>query len=117
VLNEERKHAKVFLKPEEVSKAIGRGGANIKLASKMAGYEIDVFRDLEEIEGNEFDIELQEFSDEIDQWIIDALKGIGCDTAKDVLSLKEEELARRADLEEETIKEVVRIIRNEFDEN
>jgi N utilization substance protein A len=117
VINEERKHAKVFLKPEEVSKAIGRGGANIKLASKMAGYEIDVFRDLEEIEGDEFDIELQEFSDEIDQWIIDALKGIGCDTAKDVLSLKEEELARRADLEEETIKEVVRIIRNEFDEN
>jgi N utilization substance protein A len=117
VINEERKHAKVFLKPEEVSKAIGRGGANIKLASKMAGYEIDVFRDLEEIEGDEFDIELQEFSDEIDQWIIDALKGIGCDTAKDVLSLKEEELARRADLEEETIKEVVRIIRNEFDDN
>ncbi len=117
VLNDERKHAKVFLKPEEVSKAIGRGGANIKLASRMAGYEIDVFRDMDEIEGDEFDIELQEFSDEIDQWIIDALKGIGCDTAKDVLSLKEEELARRADLEEETIKEVVRIIRNEFDTN
>lgn len=110
-------HSKVFLRPEEVSKAIGRGGVNIKLASRMVGCEIDVFRDNEEAtEGDEdFDIELQEFADEIDQWIIDALKGIGCDTAKDVLKLDEEELARRADLEEETIKEVVKILKTEFE--
>jgi N utilization substance protein A len=109
-------HAKVFLRPEEVSKAIGRGGVNIKLASKMVACEIDVFRDNEEAtEGEDFDIELQEFADEIDQWIIDALKGIGCDTAKDVLTLDEEELARRADLEEETIKEVVKILKSEFE--
>ena len=115
-LNTAGDHAKVFLRPEEVSKAIGRGGVNIKLASRMVGCEIDVFRDNEEAtEGEDFDIELQEFADEIDQWIIDALKGIGCDTAKDVLTLDEEELARRADLEEETIKEVVRILKTEFE--
>jgi N utilization substance protein A len=84
----------------------------------MCGYEIDVYREGGEEEGaEEFDIELNEFSDEIDQWIIDALKGIGCDTAKDVLALEEDELARRADLEDETIKEVVKILRAEFDKS
>jgi N utilization substance protein A len=84
----------------------------------MCGYEIDVYREGGDEEGtDEFDIELSEFSDEIDQWIIDALKGIGCDTAKDVLALEEEELARRADLEDETIKEVVKILKAEFENN
>ena len=114
-INEEKKRVNVYLKPEEVSKAIGKGGTNIKLAGKMVGYEIDVYREGTEGEEEEFDIELDEFSDEIDQWIIDALKGIGCDTAKSVLSLSEEELARRADLEDETIHEVCKILKAEFD--
>ena len=114
-INEERKRVNVYLKPEEVSKAIGKGGTNIKLAGKMVGYEIDVYREGAEGEEEEMDIELDEFSDEIDQWIIDALKGIGCDTAKSVLALSEEELARRADLEDETIHEVCKILKAEFD--
>jgi N utilization substance protein A len=117
-INEEKKRVNVYLKSEEVSKAIGKNGTNIKLAGKMCGYEIDVYREGGEEEGvEEFDIELNEFSDEIDQWIIDALKGIGCDTAKDVLALEEDELARRADLEDETIKEVVKILKAEFDKS
>ena len=109
-LDEEKKTAAVYLKPNEVSLAIGKGGLNIRLASMLTGYDIDVYREVEEE-----DVALDEFSDEIDQWIIDALKGIGCDTAKSVLDLPVEELARRTDLEEETVREVVNILKSEFE--
>lgn len=112
IIHDDTKHADVFLKPDQVSLAIGKGGFNIKLAGKLTGYEIDVYRDTEEdIE----DVDLQEFSDEIDQWIIDELKNIGCDTAKSVLEISIEELVQRTDLEEETIKEVMRILKSEFE--
>jgi N utilization substance protein A len=100
------------MKPDQVSLAIGKGGFNIKLAGKLTGYEIDVYRDTDV--DNE-DVDLQEFSDEIDQWIIDELKTIGCDTAKSVLSLEVQELVKRTDLEEETINEVIRILKAEFE--
>lgn len=103
----------VSLKPNEVSLAIGKGGSNIKLASMLVGTEIEVFRELEE---EEEDVLLTEFSDEIDQWIIDTLKNIGCDTAKSVLALPVSDIAKRADLEEETVMEIQRILRAEFDE-
>jgi len=109
--NENR--AEVFLKPEEVSLAIGKGGLNIKLASQLTGYDIDVYRDKEAVD--EEDVNLDEFSDEIDGWIIDELKAIGCDTAKNVLSLSREDLIKRTDLEEETIDEVLRIFKAEFE--
>lgn len=109
-LDEEKKTASVYLKPSEVSLAIGKGGLNIRLASMLTGYDIDVYRDVEEE-----DVDLDEFSDEIDQWIIDALKAIGCDTAKSVLDIPAEELVRRTDLEEETIREVLSILRSEFE--
>ncbi|MBA2407068.1 MAG: transcription termination/antitermination protein NusA [Chitinophagales bacterium] len=112
-IDDEKKHAFVYLKPDQVSLAIGKGGLNIKLASKITGFTIDVFRDVQD---EEYDIDLEEFSDEIDDWIIDTLKGIGCDTAKSVLELNREELVRRSDLEEETINEVLRILKSEFDE-
>jgi len=105
--------AEVFLKPEEVSLAIGKGGLNIKLASQLTGYDIDVYRDREAVD--EEDVNLDEFSDEIDGWIIDELKAIGCDTAKNVLSLTREDLIKRTDLEEETIDEVLRIFKAEFE--
>ncbi len=111
-INDATKRADVFMKPDQVSLAIGKGGYNIKLASKLTGFEIDVYRDTEV--DNE-DVDLQEFSDEIDQWIIDELKAIGCDTARSVLDLSIDELVTRTDLEEETIKEVVKILRAEFD--
>jgi N utilization substance protein A len=111
-IDEKNKRAEVILKPDQVSLAIGKGGHNIKLAGKLTGYEIDVFRDMD-IDTD--DVDLQEFSDEIDQWIIDKIKEIGCDTAKSVLELEVEELANRADLEEETIKEVMRILKAEFE--
>ena len=112
VLHEDTKRADVYLKPDQVSLAIGKGGFNIKLAGKLTGYEIDVYRDTDEdIE----DVDLIEFSDEIDQWIIDELKNIGCDTAKSVLELSIDELVQRTDLEEETIKEVVKILKSEFE--
>lgn len=114
-LNEEDKKAEIYLKPEEVSQAIGKGGLNIKLASMLTGYTLDVFRDIEESE-NEEDIYLDEFADEIDQWVIDALKAIGCDTAKSVLAVPREDLIRRTDFEEETIDEVLGILKAEFDE-
>ena len=95
-----------------ISLAIGKGGHNIKLAGKLSGYEIDVYRDTDD---DQEDVDLDEFSDEIEPWIIDELKGIGCDTAKSVLDLPIEDLVRRTDLEEETIKEVVRILRSEFE--
>ena len=109
--NENR--AEVFLKPEEVSLAIGKGGLNIKLASQLTGYDIDVYRDREAVD--EEDVSLDVFSDEIDGWIIDELKAIGCDTAKNVLSLSREDLIKRTDLEEETIDDVLRIFRAEFE--
>jgi N utilization substance protein A len=111
-INDASKRADVFMKPDQVSLAIGKGGYNIKLASKLTGYEIDVYRDTDI--DNE-DVDLQEFSDEIDQWIIDELKAIGCDTARSVIDLSIDELVTRTDLEEETIKEVIRILRAEFD--
>ena len=104
----------VSLKPSEVSLAIGKGGSNIKLASMLVGTEIEVFREPEE--GEEEDVLLTEFSDEIDQWIIDALKGIGCDTAKSVLALPVSEIVKRADLEEETVKDIQRILKAEFED-
>ena len=114
-LNEAEKKAEVYLKPDEVSQAIGKGGLNIKLASMLTGYTLDVFRDIDETE-NEEDIYLDEFSDEIDQWIIDTLKSIGCDTAKSVLGIPREDLIRRTDFEEETIDEVLDILKSEFEE-
>ena len=101
-----------FMKPDQVSLAIGKGGYNIKLAGKLTGYEIDVYRDTDT---DSDDVDLQEFSDEIDQWIIEELKTIGCDTAKSVLAIPVNELVARTDLEEETINEVVRILKSEFD--
>lgn len=114
-LNEEEKKAEIFLKPEEVSLAIGKGGLNIKLASMLTGYTLDVYRDIDETEFEE-DIYLDEFSDEIDQWVIDTLKGIGCDTAKSVLAVSREDLIKRTDFEESTIDEVLAILRAEFEE-
>jgi len=110
-INEETKRAEVLLKPEEVSKAIGRGGHNIRLAGKLTGYEIDVFR-----EGAEEDVELKEFSDEIEGWIIDEFKKAGLDTAKSILEQDIEDLVKRTDLEEETIRDVMRILKEEFEE-
>jgi transcription termination/antitermination protein NusA len=100
------------MKPDQVSLAIGKGGFNIRLAGKLTGYEIDVYRDTD-IDSE--DVDIQEFDDEIDQWIIDALKSIGCDTAKSVLELEPKELVKRTDLEEETILEVIKILRAEFE--
>jgi len=111
-INEETKKAEVYMKPDQVSLAIGKGGYNIKLAGKLTGYEIDVYRDTD-IDTE--DVDIQEFDDEIDQWIIDELKNIGCDTAKSVLDLDTEELVKRTDLEEETIKEVLKILKSEFE--
>ncbi|MCI7576569.1 MAG: transcription termination factor NusA [Paludibacteraceae bacterium] len=112
-VNEEAKQVNVYLQPEEVSLAIGKGGSNIRLASMLTGYQIDVFREMTE-EGD--DIYLDEFNDEIDQWVIDALKAIGLDTAKAVLALDKEELMKRTDLEEETIDEVLKVLAAEFEE-
>lgn len=111
-LDDTNKRAEVFMKPDQVSLAIGKGGHNIKLAGKLTGYEIDVYRDTD---SDYEDVDLQEFDDEIDQWIIDELKSIGCDTAKSVLELSVEELVRRSQLEEETIKEVMKILKAEFE--
>jgi transcription termination/antitermination protein NusA len=113
-LDNEKKQANVYLKPDQVSLAIGKKGVNIKLAQELTGYSIDVYRDTEG-EVQEFDIDLEEFSDEIETWIIDAFKRIGCDTARSVLDLTQEELERRTDLEKETITEVRRILNEEFE--
>ncbi len=111
-INEEEKRVKVYLKPDQVSLAIGKGGNNIKLAGKLCGYEIDVYRDGDiDVE----DVDLEEFADEIDSWIIDELKAIGCDTAKAVLEIGVEDLLKRTDLEKETIDEVFRIFKAEFE--
>ena len=112
-IDEENKKAEVYLQPEEVSLAIGRGGLNIKLASMLTGYTIDVFREVDSSDQEE-DIYLDEFSDEIDQWVIDAIKGIGLDTAKQVLNAPREMLIEKADLEEETVDHVLKVLRAEF---
>jgi transcription termination/antitermination protein NusA len=109
----EKKHANVYLKPDQVSLAIGRRGVNIKLATELTGYELDVYRD-NEGEVEEFDIDIDEFSDEIEAWIIDELKRVGCDTARSVLNLTPEELEKRTDLEKETITDVRKILEEEF---
>ena len=110
-IDEENKRVQVFLNPEEVSKAIGRGGNNIRLAGQLTGFEIDVYR-----EGMEEDVELTEFSDEIEDWVIEEFKKVGLDTAKSVLELEVQELIKRTDLEDETIEEVVKILKEEFEE-
>ena len=111
-LDDATKKANVYLKADQLSLAIGKGGANIKLASKLTGYEIDVYRDQEE--GELDDVDLDEFTDEIEEWVIEAFKKIGCDTARSVLNLSIEELVRRTDLEEETVQEVIKILDEEF---
>ena len=111
-INEEAGRAKVFLKPDQVSLAIGKGGHNIKLGGRLTGYELDVYREGEvDVE----DVDLEEFADEIDSWILDELKAIGCDTAKSVLDISVTDLAKRTDLEEETIQEVFKILQSEFE--
>ena len=111
-IDEDNSRAEVFLKPDQVSLAIGRGGTNIRLAGSISGYEIDVYRDVDDTE----DVALTEFVDEIDGWIIDELKNIGCDTAKSVLELSAAELVQRTDLEEETIKEIQAVLKSEFED-
>ena len=111
-LDDEKKTAAVYLKPDQVSLAIGRGGHNIKLAGKLTGYEIDVYREADE---HDEDVDIEEFSDEIDSWIIDEFKRIGLDTAKSVLALTVGELVKRTDLEEETVKDVLSILQAEFE--
>jgi N utilization substance protein A len=111
-LDHDNMKADVFLKPDQVSLAIGKGGNNIKLAGRLTGFEIDVYR---ETDTDIDDVDLEEFSDEIDAWIIDELKNIGCDTARSVLAIPKEDLVKRTDLEEETVEEVVRILKAEFE--
>ena len=109
-INEEEKRVQVFLDPEEVSRAIGKGGFNIRLAGKLTGYEIDVYR-----EGAEEDVELKEFSDEIDDWVIEEFRKVGLDSAKSILELEAEDLIKRTDLEEETVMDVLKILKEEFE--
>jgi len=111
-LYDEGNRAEVYLRPEEVSLAIGKGGLNIRLAGQLTGYEIDVYREMEE---DDEDVKLDEFTDEIEAWILDELKAIGCDTAKSVLDLSVEDLVKRTDLEEETIREVRGVLDAEFE--
>jgi transcription termination/antitermination protein NusA len=113
-LDQDGKHASIYLKPDQVSLAIGRRGVNIKLASELTNYELDVYRD-NEGEVEEFDIDLEEFSDEIESWVIDELKRVGCDTARSVLTLSADELERRTDLEKETIADVRKVLQAEFE--
>jgi N utilization substance protein A len=111
-LDHENKRAEVYMKPDQVALAIGKGGHNIKLAGKLTGFDIDVYRETDEVTD---DVALDDFADEIDQWIIDELKNIGCDTARSVIDIPADELARRTDLEEETIAEVLRILKAELE--
>ena len=113
-IDQENHKAEVYLQPEEVSLAIGRGGMNIKLASMLTEYTIDVFREVAENEADE-DIYLDEFADEIDQWVIDSIKAIGLDTAKSVLNAPREMLIEKADLEEETVDHVIEVLKSEFE--
>ena len=112
-LNDETKRASVYMLPDQVSLAIGKRGYNIKLAGELTGYEIDVFRDLD---GLEDDVSLSEFSDEIDSWVIETLQGIGCDSARSVLDINAEDLVKRTDLEQETVENVLQILRSEFED-
>ena len=112
-INDEEKKVDVYLKPDQVSLAIGKGGHNIRLAGQLTGYEIDVYRD---IDVDEEDVELSEFADEIDSWVLQELKNIGCDTAKSVLELSDEELLKRTELEQEMIDEVKGILSSEFED-
>jgi N utilization substance protein A len=116
VVDEARKHASVYLKPDQISLAIGKGGQNVKLASKLTGYELDIFREATADEQVEEDVDLDEFTDEIEEWVIEELKGIGLDTAKSVLRLSVEELERRTSLEREVIEELLAILRKEFED-
>ena len=111
-LREDENRADVYLEPDQVSLAIGKGGSNIKLASQLTGYEIDVYRESNE---DDEDVDLEEFADELESWVLDELKAVGCDTARSVLDLSVEELVKRTDLEEETIKDVIRILSSEFE--
>ncbi len=111
-LDREHKRAEVYMKPDQVALAIGKGGHNIKLAGKLTGFDIDVYRETDEVTD---DVSLDEFGDEIDQWIIDEFKKIGCDTARSVMDIGAEELVKRTDLEEETIREVLRILKQELE--
>ncbi len=112
-ISDDKERVSVYLKPDQVSLAIGKGGQNIKLASKLVGMEIDVFRELDE--SSEEDVDLDEFTDELEDWVIDELKRVGLDTAKSVLKLGTEDLVRRTDLEEETVHEIVRVLSQEFE--
>ena len=112
-LDQEAKAAQVFLKPDQISLAIGKSGLNIKLASKLTNFDLDVYR---ELEPDEEDVDLDEFRDEIDEWVIEQLKKIGCDTARSVLELSPQELERRADLDQETIRDLLSVLKEEFDE-
>lgn len=114
-IDQEAKTAEVFVSPEQVSLAIGKRGVNIKLAEEITGFNIDVYRDVEDAGGDDFDIDLDEFTDEIDAWIIDELKRIGCDTARSVLDLTADELERRTDLEKETIADLRKVLQAEFE--
>ncbi|MFQ3576602.1 MAG: transcription termination/antitermination protein NusA, partial [Cytophagales bacterium] len=113
-LHNDTKRASVFLKPDQVSLAIGKGGQNIKLASKLVGYEIDVYRELDPNE--EEDVDLEEFADELESWVIDELKKIGLDTAKSVLAVSKEDLVRRTDLETENVEDLFKILKEEFED-
>ncbi len=115
-IDKENGRVSVFLKPDQVSLAIGKSGLNIKLASRLVGYEIDVFRELGDVQTGEEDVDLEEFTDEIEAWVIDELKRIGLDTAKSVLTLNKEELVRRTDLEEETVENILTVLKREFDQ-
>lgn len=112
-INEDEGVAEVFLDPDEVSKAIGKGGQNIKLAGRLTGYELNVYRDIEEEE--EEDVDIMEFVDEIDEWVLQTIKNIGCDTAKNVLQIPRDELISRTDLEEETVDNVIEVLKKEFE--
>ena len=113
-LDQETNHAKVYLEPDQVSLAIGKGGSNIKLASQLTEFEIDVYRNTAEYEVD--DVDLEEFADEIEDWVIAALKNIGCDTARSVLELSKDELLRHTDLEEETVDDLLSILAAEFED-
>ena len=113
-VDNDKKHASIYLKPDQVSLAIGKRGVNIKLASELTGYELDVYRDNDD-EEEIFDVDIEEFSDEIDGWVIDALKKVGCDTARSVLRLAPDDLEKRADLEKETVEDVLRILKEELE--
>ena len=112
-MDDEKKTANVYMSPDQVSLAIGKRGYNIKLAGELTGYEIDVYRDSEELED---DVSLSEFSDEIDSWVIETLQGIGCDSARSVLDINADDLVKRTDLEQETVESVLDILRAEFED-